>query len=45
MSDYDIDAQANYEGLRFCPRCATELKERESRGHRRLTCPGCSYIF
>jgi len=42
---YDIDAQANYKGLRFCPRCATELEEREIRGHRRLTCPGCSYIF
>jgi 8-oxo-dGTP diphosphatase len=42
---YDIDAQANYEGLRFCPRCAVELEDLEVRGHRRLVCPGCSYIF
>jgi 8-oxo-dGTP diphosphatase len=42
---YDIDAQANYEGLRFCPRCATELKDSSVRGDARLTCPGCSYIF
>lgn len=46
MSDaYDMDAQANYEGLKFCPRCAAGLTEREIRGHRRLTCPDCSYIF
>jgi len=42
---YDIDAQANYEGLRYCPRCATELEEMEVRCHRRLVCPACSYIF
>jgi 8-oxo-dGTP diphosphatase len=42
---YDIDAQANYEGLRYCPRCAAELASREVRGHRRLVCPVCSYIF
>jgi len=42
---YDIDAQANYEGLKFCPRCAAELEERESRSHRRLICTNCSYIF
>ena len=46
MNDaYDTDAQANYEGLKFCPRCAAELEDRESRGHRRLVCPNCSYIF
>jgi ADP-ribose pyrophosphatase YjhB (NUDIX family) len=42
---YDIDAQANYEGLRFCPRCAAELEAVEVRCHRRLVCPECSYIF
>ena len=42
---YDMDAQANYEGLKFCPRCAAELEDRESRGHRRLICTNCSYIF
>jgi 8-oxo-dGTP diphosphatase len=42
---YDIDAQANYEGLRFCPRCAAELVGREIRGHRRLVCQECSYIL
>jgi len=42
---YDIDAQANYEGLKFCPRCAAELEERESRSHRRMICTKCSYIF
>lgn len=44
-NDYDMDAQANYEGLRFCPRCASELVQREIRGNERLTCPDCSYIF
>ena len=43
--DYDIDSQANYEGLRYCPRCAAELQELDVRGNRRLTCPECSYIF
>ena len=42
---YDMDAQANHEGLKFCPRCAAHLEDRESRGHRRLVCPNCSYIF
>jgi 8-oxo-dGTP diphosphatase len=42
---YDIDAQANYEGLRYCPRCAAELERREVREHERLVCPDCSYIF
>ena len=42
---YDMDAQANYEGLKFCPRCAARFEDHEIRGHRRLTCPNCSYIF
>ena len=42
---YDIDAQANHEGLKYCPRCAAELEDLEVRGHRRLVCPGCSYVF
>ncbi|MFH1502207.1 MAG: thiamine phosphate synthase [Candidatus Eisenbacteria bacterium] len=42
---YDIDAQVNMEGLRFCPRCARELGEREVRGHSRLSCEGCGYVF
>lgn len=42
---YDIDGQANYEGLRFCPRCAGELVESDVRGHARLRCRACSYIF
>ena len=42
---YDIDAQANHEGLRFCPRCGGTLADREVRGHRRLTCSECSYVF
>jgi ADP-ribose pyrophosphatase YjhB (NUDIX family) len=42
---YDIDAQANYEGLRYCPRCAAELEDHQVRCHRRLVCPDCSYIF
>ena len=45
MDEYDIDAQSNYEGLRFCPRCAAELTEREVRGSVRLRCGACSYIF
>jgi ADP-ribose pyrophosphatase YjhB (NUDIX family) len=42
---YDIDAQSNYEGLRYCPRCAAELTECEVRGIIRLTCSVCSYIL
>jgi ADP-ribose pyrophosphatase YjhB (NUDIX family) len=42
---YDIDAQANYEGLRHCPRCAAGLERRQVRCHERLVCPECSYIF
>ena len=46
MSDsYDIDGQVNAEGLRFCPRCAGELAECEVRGHPRLRCGSCGYIF
>lgn len=45
MEDRDIDAQVNFEALRYCPRCAGELAEREVRGHERLMCPGCGYIF
>jgi 8-oxo-dGTP diphosphatase len=43
--DHDIDGQANWEDLRFCPRCARELGHRELRGHARLTCAGCGYIL
>jgi 8-oxo-dGTP diphosphatase len=42
---YDIDGQANYDRLRYCPRCAADLVESEVRGHRRLTCSECSYIY
>jgi thiamine-phosphate pyrophosphorylase len=42
---HDIDAQVNQEGLRFCPRCATELEESVVRHHRRLICPSCAYIL
>jgi ADP-ribose pyrophosphatase YjhB (NUDIX family) len=42
---YDLDAQVNQDGLRYCPRCAAELSEREIRGHARLTCPECRYVF
>ena len=45
MEDRDIDAQVNLEALRYCPRCAGELAERKVRGHERLLCPGCGYIF
>jgi 8-oxo-dGTP diphosphatase len=41
----DLDAQVNHEGLRYCPRCAAGLREREVRGHRRLVCPACGYVF
>jgi len=42
---YDIDGQVNFEGLRYCPRCAAELRGHTVRGHRRLSCPKCSYVF
>jgi thiamine-phosphate pyrophosphorylase len=42
---YDIDAQVNREGLRYCPRCATKLEESVVRYHRRLACPACGYVF
>jgi ADP-ribose pyrophosphatase YjhB (NUDIX family) len=42
---YDLDAQVNAEGLRYCPRCAAELEEREVREHARLVCPACDYVF
>jgi ADP-ribose pyrophosphatase YjhB (NUDIX family) len=47
MSDraHDIDEQVNYEGLKHCPRCAAALVERDVRGHRRLSCPDCDYVF
>jgi 8-oxo-dGTP diphosphatase len=41
----NLDAQVNHEGLRYCPRCAAELREREVRGHRRLACPACGYVL
>jgi len=40
-----IDAQVNYEGLSYCPRCASELAEERVRGVDRLRCPACGYIF
>lgn len=43
--DYNIDAQANYADLRYCPRCAAELESVAVRGRERLTCPACSYVF
>jgi ADP-ribose pyrophosphatase YjhB (NUDIX family) len=42
---YDIDSQVNYEGLRYCPRCAAELRGSTVRGCRRLSCPECGYVF
>lgn len=42
---YDMDAQVNAEGLRFCPRCGGSLGERDVRGHSRITCDACGYIF
>ena len=45
MEDRDIDAQVNLEALRHCPRCAAELARNEVRGHARLVCPDCGYIF
>jgi thiamine-phosphate diphosphorylase len=43
--DDRIDGQANYEGLRFCPRCSCEFDSQEIRGRDRLVCPSCHYIF
>jgi ADP-ribose pyrophosphatase YjhB (NUDIX family) len=40
----DIDAQVNYAGLRFCPRCAAPLSETAVRGRRRLRCGECGYV-
>ncbi len=40
----DIDGQANHEGLRYCPRCASALADGDVREHRRLHCPRCGYI-
>lgn len=36
-----------YMGFRFCPRCATELVQRELDGRKRLACPNetCDYIY
>ncbi len=42
---HNIDSQVNLEGLRYCPRCATELVERDVREHGRLVCPECGYVF
>lgn len=41
---HDIDEQANWEGLRCCPRCGSELHEHEIRGHHRPACRGCGYV-
>lgn len=40
-----LDAQVNLEGLKYCPRCAAVLEERDVRGHYRLVCPRCGYVF
>jgi 8-oxo-dGTP diphosphatase len=45
MEDRNIDAQVNLADLRYCPRCAGELAKRRVRGHERLTCPDCGYVF
>ncbi len=42
--EHDIDQQANWEGLRYCPRCGAGLHEREIRGHARLACDDCGYV-
>jgi len=31
--------------VRFCPRCATRLVRRDDRGHPRLTCDRCGFIY
>ena len=43
--DHDIDGQVNWESLRYCPRCAGELTEREVRGQARPQCENCGYVF
>jgi thiamine-phosphate pyrophosphorylase len=43
--DARIDEQANYDGLRYCPRCSCELDNQVIRGHDRLVCPACHYVF
>jgi len=43
--EYDIDEQANWDSLQYCPRCAGELTEREVRGNVRVSCDHCGYVF
>ena len=31
--------------VRFCPRCATPLVNRDDHGKRRPTCPACGYVY
>ena len=31
--------------MRFCPRCATPLEERDHQGHSWPTCPQCGFIY
>jgi ADP-ribose pyrophosphatase YjhB (NUDIX family) len=49
MSDGDgvghDDHQVNLAGLEFCPRCSSQLATKAVRGHERLVCPSCGYIF
>lgn len=45
MNDRDIDAQVNMDDLRYCPRCGGGLSSRSVRGHERLTCSDCGYVF
>jgi len=30
---------------RFCPSCATPLKERDFEGHAKLACPSCDFVY
>lgn len=30
---------------RYCPNCASKLKERDFEGHAKLACPSCSFVY